>query len=57
MQARQVTAVDPFAFRLSASVCIGVDSYILETGEGGMSVVLSGVLCCYVLDCAFAAAR
>ena len=25
--------VYPFAFRLSASVCIGADSYILETGK------------------------
>ena len=24
---------EPFAFRLSASVCIGADSYILETGK------------------------
>ena len=41
MPARKVTAVDPFAFRLSASVCSGADSFCSGNWEGRMSVVLS----------------
>ena len=37
--------VYPFAFRPSASVCIGADSVCSGNWEGIMSVVLSGALC------------
>ena len=36
---------EPFAFRPSASVCSGADSFCSGNWEGRMSVVLSGALC------------
>ena len=41
MQERPVTAVYPFAFRQSASVCSGADSVCSGNWEGRMNVVLS----------------
>ena len=61
--------VYPFAFRLSASVCIGADSVCSGNWEGRMNVVLSGAICSTgaassaltgersVSVCAFAGAR